>query len=175
MATRTTGRLVAMMAGLMAGTLALSGGALAQDVTKLGTFNQWSAWKSSDSTGPICYISSDPEEMLPTNVDHGEVHFFVIHRQGLGTRREVQALMGYNLKTGSVPTAALDGKSYDMVIEGPAAWLASPGDEPGFVDGMKAGRELVVKATSQRGTNTSYSYSLSGVTAAMGAIDKACS
>jgi hypothetical protein len=33
---------------------------------------------------------------------------------------------------------------------------------------------MVVRGTSQRGTNTIDTYSLSGVTAAMGEIDKAC-
>jgi hypothetical protein len=47
-------------------------------------------------------------------------------------------------------------------------------DEPGFVAALKKGSKLVVHGTSSRGTKTTDTYSLSGVTAAMDAIDKAC-
>lgn len=149
--------------------------ALAQDATSLGTFKLWTAWKSTDANGTICYISSQPQDSQPTNVNRDPIHFLIIHRKGLNTRNEVQTLVGYPLKTSSTPSVNVDGKSYAMVIEGSAAWLASAGDEVSFVDGMKRGSEMVVKGTSQRGTNTTDTYSLSGVTAAMGEIDKACS
>jgi hypothetical protein len=61
-----------------------------------------------------------------------------------------------------------------MVTEGEAAWLASTGDEISFVEALKAGSTLVVKGTSQRGTVTTDTYDLGGVTAAMAEIDKAC-
>jgi hypothetical protein len=39
---------------------------------------------------------------------------------------------------------------------------------------MKAGRSMTVNGVSSRGTQTSYTFSLSGVTAAIAAADKAC-
>lgn len=148
--------------------------ALAQNASNLGTFKFWTAWKSSDTNGVICYVSSQPQDAQPTNVNRDPIHFLIIHRKGLGTRNEVQTLVGYPLQSGSTPNVVVDGRSYSMVIEGSAAWLASAGDEGGFVDGMKRGTEMVVRGTSQRGTNTIDTYSLSGVTAAMAEIDKAC-
>ncbi|MCK5744966.1 MAG: invasion associated locus B family protein, partial [Oricola sp.] len=41
---------------------------------------------------------------------------------------------------------------------------------PALVAAMKAGAKMTVQAISARGTNTSYDYSLSGVTAALNAI-----
>lgn len=164
----------AVSASLFAFGLLASGAAQAAEAKNLGNFNYWSAWQSTDSNGVICYISAAPQKMLPSSVDHGEVHFLVINRKGLGTRNEVQALMGYDLKSDPAPVATVDGKSYKMVIEGKAAWLASAADEPPFVSAMKSGKELSVTATSQRGTNTSYTYSLSGVTAAIKALDDNC-
>lgn len=149
--------------------------AMAQEAKSLGTFNAWTAWQGSDANGVICYISSQPTDSDPKNVNRDPVHFLVIHRKGLGTQNEVQTLIGYPFNS-SAPnaSAAIDGKSYPMVTEGSAAWLASSGDEPGFVQALKAGTELVVRGTSQRGTKTTDKYSLKGVTAAMGEIDKAC-
>ena len=102
-------------------------------------------------------------------------------------RNEVQTLVGYPMK----PTtdsffhqAIVDGKAYPMksiaddpstnIVDSEAAWLASTDDEAGFVTAIKAGTQLVVKGTSGRGTQTTDTYSLSGVTAAMQAIDTAC-
>jgi hypothetical protein len=39
---------------------------------------------------------------------------------------------------------------------------------------MRAGSTMVVKGTSARGTRTTDTYSLKGVSAALDAIDKAC-
>lgn len=164
--------------GLCVGAIAMaqlfSGVAFAQKADSLGTFNFWTAWKSTDANGVICFISSDPQEALPVGVNRSRISFLIIHRKGLGTRNEVQTLLGYPLQTGSTPSVTVDGKSYAMIIEGETAWLASTGDEVAFVDSMKRGSEMVVKAVSQRGTNTTDTYSLSGVTAAITEADKAC-
>jgi hypothetical protein len=102
-------------------------------------------------------------------------------------RNEVQTLVGYPMKptTDSFTHAALiDGKSWPMksipddpsttIVDSEAAWLASMDDESGFVAALEKGSSLVVKGTSVRGTQTTDTYSLGGVTAAMAAIDKAC-
>jgi hypothetical protein len=164
-----------LCAGTVIAAQLFSGVAFAQQAESLGTFKFWTAWKGKDANGVICYISAQPQDSQPTNVNRDPIHFLIIHRKGLGTKNEVQTLVGYPLKTGSTPSVSIDGKSYDMIVEGSAAWLASTGDEKAFVDGMKRGSEMVVKGTSQRGTNTTDTYSLSGVTAAMGEVDKACS
>jgi hypothetical protein len=156
-------------------TVALTAPGLAQEAQNLGTFNDWTAWKGTDANGEMCYISSQPQRTLPDGVRRSPIHFLIIHRKGLGTKNEVQTLIGYPFNTSSSnASATIDGKAYPMVTEGEAAWLASTADEPGFVSALKAGAELVVRGTSQRGTNTTDTYSLSGVTAAMAEIDKAC-
>lgn len=166
-----------LTSGLVASVLvlALAVPAAAQEATNLGTFNDWTAWKGSDANGEMCYISSTPQKTAPEGVNRSPIHFLVIHRKGLGTKNEVQTLIGYPFNTTNAnASATIDGKSYPMVTEGEAAWLASAGDEPGFVTALKGGAQLVVRGTSQRGTETTDTYSLSGVTAAMGEIDKAC-
>ena len=55
------------------------------------------------------------------------------------------------------------------------AWVDNEAGQGALVNAMKRGNELVFKGTSERGTLTTDSYSLKGVTAAMRAIDKACS
>ena len=149
--------------------------AYAQSMQNLGTFKNWTAWKGTDANGEMCYISAAPKSTAPDGVKRSSIHFLVIHRKGLGTKNEVQTLIGYPFNgSSSNASASIDGKNYPMVTEGEAAWLASTGDEPTFVEALKAGTTLVVKGTSQRGTNTTDTYDLGGVTAAMAEIDKAC-
>ena len=83
---------------------------------------------------------------------------------------EVQAQIGYAIKTDGALSAAIDGKTYrcasltatqDHVAQRPRQ------TRPVSSQAMKAGQQLVVKSTSARGNNTTYTYSLAGVTAAM--------
>lgn len=159
----------------MATLVAVAPPVMAQQATELGTFNSWTAWQATDASGLMCYISSQPQKSEPAGANRDPIHFMIIHRKGLGTKNEVQTLIGYPFNaTSANASAAIDGKSYPMVTEGSAAWLASTGDEAGFVAAFKAGSSMVVRGTSQRGTNTTDTYSLSGATAAMNAIDAAC-
>lgn len=170
-------RLNGPLAGALALVLAASSvsPAFAQGTAEqLGTFSSWTAWRSSDANGVICYISSRPETAESQGRPRGPISFLVIHRKGLGTKNEVQTLIGYTFAADAKPTAAVDGRSYPMITEAEAGWLASTADEPNFVAAMKRGATLVVKGTSNRGTPTTDTYSLKGVTAAMTEIDKAC-
>jgi len=159
---------------------ALAAPASAQEIKQLGTFKAWTAWSGSDANGPMCYISAVPESWTPQEVKgapvkRSPIHFLIINRKGLGTKNEVQTLVGYPFHpTNANVTAIIDGKSFPMVTEGEAAWLAVEADEPSFVEAMKAGTKLVVKGTSTKGNAMTDNYNLSGVTAALGEIAKAC-
>jgi len=141
--------------------------------TNLGTFDFWTAWTDTDGGSKICYVSSTPQTMEPTNVNRGAIHFIVTIRPT--NRNEVATIVGYPIhETNANASAAVDGRSYPMVAQGESAWLASIEDEPGFVGAMRAGATLVVRATSTRGTNTVDTYSLRGITAALNKANAEC-
>jgi hypothetical protein len=169
------------LAGLVAASLlaAFAAPASAQEIKQLGTFNAWTAWTGADASGPMCYVSAQPEDWGPKEVNgapvrRSPIHFLVIDRKGLGTKNEVQTQVGYPFASTANVTATVDGKSFPMVTEGEAAWLAVEADEPAFVAALKAGSRLVVSGTSQKGNKMTDNYSLSGVTAALGEMAKAC-
>ena len=64
----------------------------------------------------------------------------------------------------------VDGKKFSMFTKGQNAWLENPAEEAAVVAAMKAGAKMSVAAASRRGTQTSYNYSLSGVTASISDI-----
>jgi hypothetical protein len=179
MTSKRLGLALLLTGGLLAASLVQP--AAAQDIKQLGTFKTWTAWTGADANGAMCYISAQPDDWSPKEVsgkpvNRSPIHFLVINRKGLGTKNEVQTLVGYPFSpTAANVSATIDGKTFPMVTEGEAAWLAVEADEPAFVEAMKAGTKLVVKGTSQKGNNMSDNYSLAGVTAALGEINKACS
>ena len=172
--------LAALVAGSVCFALAAAP-AGAQEIKQLGTFKAWTAWTGADANGAMCYISAQPEDWSPKEVNgspvrRSPIHFLVINRKGLGTKNEVQTQVGYPFHpTNATVTATVDGKTFPMVTEGEAAWLAVEADEANFVEALKAGTKLTVNGTSQKGNKMVDSYSLSGVTAALGEINKACS
>jgi hypothetical protein len=167
----------ALLSGLAAVLFVLAQtNVMAQEAPRLlSTHNKWTAWSMTEGGALSCYISSVPDRSEPAGVNRSPISFIVIHRKSANTRNEVQSMMGYPLNSSDPKASAtIDGKTYPMVAEGEGTWLASTADEAAFVEGMKKGTQLMVRGTSQRGTNTVDTYSLSGVTAAMAAIDGAC-
>ncbi|MCE7028579.1 invasion associated locus B family protein [Jiella avicenniae] len=138
--------------------------------TRMNTFNDWGTYSYSGSGGKVCYILSTPKKLLPANVDHGDIFFLVSQKPGEGVSYEPQAVMGYDLKEGSKVTVDIDGRKFSMFTKGNSAWMENAAEEPQLVTAMRAGRSLSISATSQRGTSTNYTYSLSGVTAALNSI-----
>jgi hypothetical protein len=172
MTTRTTGLLLGLA---VASVMALAPAAQAQQATELGTFNSWSAYTASDQSGQLCFIIGEPQSSEPAGANRDPIKFLIVHRKGMGSKNEVQTQIGYPYNsTDAKASVAIDGRSYVMAARDQTAWLASNADEPGFVTAFKAGSQMVVRGTSQRGTNTVDTYSLSGATAAMNAIDAAC-
>ena len=175
----TSSRL-ALAGAFAAGLLAvLATPVWAQEIKQLGTFNAWTAWTGTDASGPMCYVSAQPQDWGPQEVNgapvrRSPIHFLVINRKGLGTANEVQTQVGYPFAANANVTATIDGKTFPMVTEGEAAWLAVEADEPTFVEALKAGSKLTVTGTSLKGNKMTDNYSLSGVTAALGEIAKAC-
>ena len=159
----------AALAALMLGASVQAGAA----ATNVGTFDFWTVWSDTEGGSRICYISSTPQDSQPTNVNRGAIHFIVTKRPG--NANEISTLIGYPFHdTNANASATIDGRNYPMVTENNAAWLASLEDEATFVAGMRAGSTLVVRGTSQRGTNTTDTYSLRGVTAALNRLNQEC-
>ncbi len=153
--------------------IAMTGVASAQSPTRIKQFNAWGAYSYNASNGKVCYILSLPTRKEPTNVDHGDIFFLISQRPGQNISYEPQAMMGYTLKEGSKVTVNVDGRDFTLFSKDDSAWVENAAEEPALVSAMRAGSTMTVKATSRRGTNTSYTFSLSGVTAALDEI-KSC-
>lgn len=137
----------------------------------MGDFQDWSAFTYKSGNDTVCYAITYPQDMQPANVDHGDNFFIVTQWANRNVDSEPQFTAGYQLKDDGKPSVSVDSKQFSMFSRDNHAWIENAAEEPALVAAMKAGSSMTVKAVSKRGTNTSYKFSLLGVTAALNAID----
>jgi hypothetical protein len=168
---------------LLGAALALvSAAAFAQGAAKptlVGTFNKWTMWSytgsySGNGEGKVCYIYSEPDKMEPAKLDHGRVSFSITTSPNEGIKNEANFVTGYPMKEQSSVSVQIGDKTFTMFTQGDSAWLVNKEEEPALLAAMKAGSTMVVKAVSRRGNDTTYNYSLSGVTAAADKMNAEC-
>ncbi len=160
----------------------LSTAAFAQGAAKptlVGTFSKWTTWSytgsySGTGTGKVCYIYAEPDKMDPPKLAHGRVSFSITSSPSEGVANEANFVTGYPMKEQSSATVEIGDKTFTMFTQGDSAWLVNKAEEPALLDAMKSGSTMVVKATSRRGNDTTYNYSLSGVTAAADKMRAEC-
>jgi len=147
----------------------------------LGKFKQWNAYVYGSGAERICYIMSEPTRMAPRNANRGDVFVMLTHRPSQNVRNEISTRAGYIYDAKSRPFVRIGDKKFQMftgVKDGGEVahwgWLEATGDEARMVKSMRAGSAMTIKGTSKRGTLTTDTYSLSGVTAALKRINDAC-
>lgn len=170
---RLNGRLANLVAiGMLCLTAAPS---LAQGREFLGGFRDWDAFVERRSGGEkSCYMISVPKETAPKNVNRGEIYVIITHWPSEKRQGEVNVAVGYPFKKDSTVTAKVDSRAFRMFTQGDRAWAYDAKQDQDMVGAMKRGSKLVIEGESQRGTKTADRYSLSGFTAALNAITKAC-
>lgn len=142
---------------------------------KLGsTHGDWSVYTRGSGSETICYVMSKAKTKAPSKVDHGDVYFLVSNWKNGSAVEQPSFLAGYGLKTSRAPKAKVGSTSLTMYAADRDAFIESRADEKKLVSKMRAGATLTVSAVSQRGTNTSYEFSLKGVTAALRSAKAAC-
>lgn len=150
----------------------LAGLAHAQSARKMAEHGDWATYSYQAQNGRVCYVLTvpKPKSMQPSSVDHGQMFFFVSQRPGQAVSFEPQFIAGYPLREGSKVSVAIGDKKFTMFTKGKSAWIENAAEEPQFIAAMKGGSDMQVQAQSGRGTKTSYSFSLKGITAALDSI-----
>jgi len=148
--------------------------AFAQTPNSLGKFKDWSAWSYQGNKGKVCYVHSAPTALKPDSLNHGDVSFFIRKSPAEGVNNEANFVVGYPFQENSTVVVDIDGRKFTMFTQGDSAWILNPAEEPELVSAMRAGSKMTVSGQSRRGNQTTYAYSLSGVTAATNKIMTEC-
>ncbi|MDV7339688.1 invasion associated locus B family protein [Terasakiella sp. A23] len=156
------------------GALFLSAQAQAAGYEYLGPHGDWDVFADKKAKASVCYIAS-----APTQASHekkrGEIYALITRRKAEGFKDVVSFHQGYPLKDGKDIAVSVGKAKFNLFGSGETAWTYESKDDVRLVKMMKAGSTLQVKATSRRGTDTSDTYSLKGISAAYNAMKKACS
>ena len=158
--------------------LAVSGpGALmgqAQAAKLIKKIKDWTIYEHKSGNDRLCFITSRPKKMRPKKVIRGDVMFYVSTWPGQGVYNEVSVKMGYHLAPDSTPEVKIDKKSFKMSINKDRGYINSAEQERAFVAAMRRGTTMSVYGLSKRGTKTTDTYSLSGVTKALNTLSQMC-
>ena len=89
-------------------------------------------------------------------------------------KSEISLKLGYKIKTGSDVVVNIGTATYTLFGKDDRAFVADPTQELKLLDEMKKGSKLQVQATSERGTATTDTYSLAGLSQALKALAQSC-
>lgn len=156
--------------------LMMGGAALAQGSTPmpLGKFEGWNAYAYVTPESRVCYITGEPRLREPKSTKRDPAYFLVTRMPGKGVKAEVSTIIGYPFKKESQVTLVIDGKEFLMRTDADGAWAEDTATDNAIVVSMLHGRNMTLRGTSWKGTDTLDTYSLEGVRAALGKIAKAC-
>lgn len=170
-------RMLKPLALALAAVIALAAApASAQDneIKRLGSYRDWSAYATQQNGGQVCYMVSEPKKEEGNYDRRGEVYAMVTHRPNEGTFDTVSFIIGYPFDEDKPVTVNIDGNKFTLFPHNDTAWAPDKQTDKALVQSMIKGRQMIVKGTSSRGTLTTDTYSLLGFTNAHQTIDKAC-
>ncbi len=147
---------------------------LAQGIERLGDFEAWNAYRFNENGNAACYIASAPKKAEGNYTKRGDVFAIVTHRPAESRRDEVSFIAGYSYQTDSWVDVTIGEEAFKLFTQDDGAWAPDKEADAALVNAMIKGRDMVVKGTSSRGTETMDTYSLNGFTKAYQAINKAC-
>lgn len=140
----------------------------------VASFGDWGAYVAAAGKGKTCYALAEPKERQPSGLKRDKAYIFVSTRTGEGVTNELSIIMGFDVKAESTPRGEIGPTGFDMVAQKDKLWVRNAAEEGHMLDAMRKGQRLVVKAMSSRGTNTTDSYSLSGLAQALDRVRKEC-
>lgn len=167
------------MRGVLPVLLILSGASIAahaqssDEPKKLGSFKDWQAFTYKAPDSKVCFAFSEPKSSKSSReAKRGPIRFIVTNYPGRKVSGQISTTVGYPFKEGSSVKLAIDDKEFTLYPVGDTAWAEK--DDADIVAAMKEGKSLKISGTSWKGTQTTDSYSLAGISAAIDEIDSAC-
>jgi hypothetical protein len=154
--------------------LFLSAPATAQEAKPLGTFGDWEAYREADGAKPVCYIGTAPKKAKGKYKARGETYVLITHRPAEKSFGVVSVRAGYTFKKDSEATVRIGKNRFSLFTDAGHAFAKDKKTDAALVKAMIRGAKMVIRGTSSRGTKTTDTYSLKGVSAAWKAINKAC-
>lgn len=166
-------RLVPTFALIAATAFGLFAAPAVRAETSLGQFRDWTARSYKDGKTDVCNMFAKPSKDEGDYTQRGDITAFITHRPANKSWNVVAFDMGYPTQDGGVVVVEIGSDKFELFTKGSLAF-SYPEDDAKIVAAMRKGSGMIVRGKSQRGTDTTDTYSLSGFTAAHNAINQAC-
>jgi hypothetical protein len=152
---------------------AVAGGA---EPVLIGQFGTWGAYTATPNGKKVCFALAKPtsSKTNPPNRPRDPAFAFVSTRPSEKVFNEVSVMIGYALKPGSESTLEVGGASYAMYTQGDGLWIKNAAEEERMVEAMRRAADAVVKGVSAKGTETTDTFSLKGLSQALDRIAQDC-
>jgi hypothetical protein len=152
---------------------AAAGGA---EPTLIGQFGTWGAYSATPNGKKVCFALAKPSSSKtnPPNRPRDPAYAFVSTRPAEKVTNEVSIMIGYTLKPGSESSLEVGGASYAMYTQGDGLWIKNAAEEERMVDAMRKSADLTVKGVSAKGTETTDTFSLKGLSQALDKLAHDC-
>jgi len=152
---------------------AMTGGA---EPTLIGQFGTWGAYTATPNGKRVCFALAKPttSKTNPPNRPRDPAYSFVSTATAEKVSNEVSIMIGYTLKPGSESSLEVGGASYAMYTQGDGLWIKNAAEEERRVDAMRRSADVSVKGISAKGTETTDTFSLKGLSQALDKLAQDC-
>ena len=138
-----------------------------------GKYKNWESFVAETDKGKICFAQTIPTKRAPAAVKRDKSKLFVTFRPSEEIKDEVSLTSGHDYKTSSV-TASSGKRRYSFFSQKNFAWLLDDQEEKKFIQLMKKATDIIVKARTTKGAETTDHYSMMGFTKAYNTAKKTC-
>ena len=148
--------------------------AFANTPRSTGKYKNLESFVAETDKGKICFAQTVPTKRAPAAVKRNKSKLFVTFRPSEEIKDEVSLTSGHDYKTSSV-TASSGKRRYSFFSQKEFAWLLDDQEEKKFIQLMKKATDIIVKARTTNGAETTDHYSMMGFTKAYNTAKKTCS
>ncbi|OUV60356.1 MAG: hypothetical protein CBC88_02665 [Candidatus Pelagibacter sp. TMED128] len=139
-----------------------------------GKYKNWESFTAQTEKGKICFAQTVPTKRAPSSIKREKSKLFVTFRPSENIKDEVSLTSGHDYKSSTV-TASSGKKRYSFFSQKNFAWLLDDQEEKKFIKLMKKATNLIIKARTTKGAETTDHYSMMGFTKAYNTAKKTCS
>ena len=147
--------------------------------TLLGQYGDWGAYTASPGGQKVCFALAKPTSSVdnPPNrrTAANPVYMFVSTRPAEKVSNEISMLVtGYQFKPNSEASVAVGGANFAMYTQNDGAWVKNAAEETRLVEAMRKSPDAVIKAQTSKGTATTDTFSLKGISQALDRAQQEC-
>jgi hypothetical protein len=150
-----------------------SSNAFANTPRSTGKYKNWESFTVEGDKGRICFAQSVPTKRAPAAIKREKSKIFVTFRPLENIKDEISLTSGHDYKSSTV-TASSGKRRYSFFSQKDFAWLLDDQEEQKFIKLMKKATDVIVKARTTNGAETTDHYSMMGFTKAYNTAKKTC-